>query len=58
MKRILLSLALVSTLLSACGGGSNAQNANAQKGADMAKLLAMQAQLTDSLRWWTLSSDA
>ena len=49
MKRILLSLALVSTLLSACGGGSNAQNANAQKGADMAKLLAMQAQLTDSL---------
>lgn len=49
MKRILLSLAIASTLLSACGGGSNAQNANAQKGADMAKLLAMQAQLTDSL---------
>lgn len=49
MKRILLSFAIISVLLSACGGGNQTKNANAQKGADMAKLLAMQAQLTDSL---------
>ena len=48
-SRIVYSIALVSALLSACGGSNQTKNANAQKGADMAKLLAMQAQITDSL---------
>lgn len=51
MKKTFITLVLVasSLLLAGCGSASSNKSPNAQKGADIAKLLAMQAQLTDSL---------
>lgn len=51
MKKAFITLVLTAMALMAigCGGASSKKSPAAQKGADIAKLLAMQAQLTDSL---------